>query len=484
MRPCIYKVPSQMREGKPDAYTPRIVLIGLLHRSLKPKLKPSEDKKNKKKLSDDVNKKKKKKEESSDDDDAETSNRTGHLKKKTRKLYEGMEDIKKAYLAHFTDEVGEDVVKKIRGTIIAEEENIRGSYAVKFEEMTSEFFGQLILLDSVFVMEFIRRLQGRRTGTSDNMIMALSQAETVIGDLFLLENQLPYFIFDKLFGVYYETLRHLGQQLLKLFSPHIKTRSNTSFDHFTDMFRCVYVQSLDRSPKLNDLSGAAIRDMNNAVNLSLAGVEFKAAIPLNSPTEDRIHRQSSRNQELLDSLPISVKINEVDEYSLHMEFEKGCLVMSSFRVDVASDKILRNVVAYEQCHGLTPFTSNYIRFMNFLITSDGDVDILKKAGVLTQCMGRASLTLEMVNKLTVGLTESTTSQYHSIAVSLQAHYQSRAKRYWATLKKVYFTDLWTGTATIVAILILVMTFVGTVASVIQTYISLYPLQPYANSIII
>lgn len=34
---CIYKVPGSMREVKPEAYRPRMVIIGLHNRSAKPK---------------------------------------------------------------------------------------------------------------------------------------------------------------------------------------------------------------------------------------------------------------------------------------------------------------------------------------------------------------------------------------------------------------------------------------------------------------
>lgn len=35
--PCIYRVPSQLRDVKPEAYKPRMLLIGPLHHSAKPK---------------------------------------------------------------------------------------------------------------------------------------------------------------------------------------------------------------------------------------------------------------------------------------------------------------------------------------------------------------------------------------------------------------------------------------------------------------
>lgn len=55
--------------------------------------------------------------------------------------------------------------------------------------------------------------------------------------------------------------------------------------------------------------------------------------------------------------------------------------MSSFRADEASETILRNVIAFEQSHGaVNPFTSNYINFINLLITNERDVEVLTAEG--------------------------------------------------------------------------------------------------------
>ena len=62
---------------------------------------------------------------------------------------------------------------------------------------------------------------------------------------------------------------------------------------------------------------------------------------------------------------------------MHVKFEKGTLMMPGFAANEASDMFLRNVIAFEQCHAaVTPFTSNYIHFLNFLISSDRDVEVL------------------------------------------------------------------------------------------------------------
>lgn len=56
------------------------------------------------------------------------------------------------------------------------------------------------------------------------------------------------------------------------------------------------------------------------------------------------------------------------DYSLHVAaFNKGCLVMSSFRAAEDSYTILRNIIAFEHFHAaVKPFTSNYIKFINIL----------------------------------------------------------------------------------------------------------------------
>lgn len=77
---------------------------------------------------------------------------------------------------------------------------------------------------------------------------------------------------------------------------------------------------------------------------------------------------------------ISIR-KETDDYSLHVAFKEGCLVMSSFLADEASETILRNVIAFEQSHGaVKPFTSNYINFINLIITNERDVEVLTAEG--------------------------------------------------------------------------------------------------------
>ncbi|AAD10660.1 Hypothetical protein [Arabidopsis thaliana] len=399
--PCIYRVPSQLREVNPEAYRPRMLLIGPLTHSKKPKV--------------------------------HTDSR--YLE------YKMMEDQKVLYKDAFTKRLDTDIaiLEDMKTTIKDEEVNIRASYAVSTAWILSDIFVELILNDSIFIVEFILRMYESHEKIGDMIVDKPFYTSTVLDDLTLLENQLPYFCLSKLLNPITKRFcgdQSLDQVILQLFSVNDSgmINENTKFNHFTDLFRCVYKESLGQNLELNN-SKSQIVDMKSANMLYSVGVDFKV-----------VKR----------------------EYSLNVSFEEGCLILPSFPADESSNIILRNVIAYEQCHDPeNAFTTNYINFMNFLITSDEDVAILTSAGVLTNGVGRSSMVLKMVNNLAIGVLLSNQSQYHDIVEKLNIHHSSRRKRIWAKLRKVYFSDLWTTTATLAAISLLLLTLAGTVASIFQ-----------------
>ncbi|KDP28577.1 hypothetical protein JCGZ_14348 [Jatropha curcas] len=102
---CIYKVPRKIRAINPSAYTPQMISIGPFHHNEK-SLKP-------------------------------------------------MEKHKMRYLAEFCRRTGKnwaDLAEKIKEW----EETIRHCYDQTFESYENNMFVKLILLDSVFIIEFVR----------------------------------------------------------------------------------------------------------------------------------------------------------------------------------------------------------------------------------------------------------------------------------------------------------------------------------------
>lgn len=270
--------------------------------------------------------------------------------------YGMMEDHKRMYKAAFTERPDAiAILEQMTRTIKEEENNIRASYAESTAWILSYIFVELILNDSIFIAEFILRIYESHENIGDLIVDSQFYFSTVLEDLALLENQIPYFCLVKLLNPIIEKFcgnRNLGEVILQLFSVDDVITEPINFNHFTDMYRCVYRKSLGQNSQLTNLDSPIVNKkaviMKNADMLSSVGVEFEGVG----------HR-----------------------YSLNVTFEEGCLKMPIFDADEASHVIVRNIIAYEQCHDPeNAFTTNYIHFMNCLITSDKDVEILTTSG--------------------------------------------------------------------------------------------------------
>ncbi|XP_010518105.1 PREDICTED: UPF0481 protein At3g47200-like [Camelina sativa] len=413
---CIYRVPNRLRRVNPDAYTPQMLLIGPLQHSKKAKA-------------------------------LELS------KTDLRYLdYMNMELHKKKYLDAIKKKYGKKIVDDMSSIIKTNERFIRESYAESTEWIKSQEFVLMILLDSVFILGFFIQ-----TGTTQNinkkeeilfheediLFQEPCLINTILEDLILLENQLPYALLEELselFLLNLETRETIRDIILRAFRLEGEVKEGMKFRHFTDLFRRVRVETLcltkEQIKSAKAKPSEIIKSLHNADKLDSAGVDF--AHP-----------------------------DKINDFSLVITFERGILKIPCFLADDNTERVMRNLMALEQCHyPLTAYVCNYIAFLDFLIDTDQDVDLLVKKGVVKNWLGHQGSVAEMVNKLCLGLVDFG-SHYYNIAERLNKHYESRRNRSIATLRRVYFKDLWTGTATVAAIVILVLTLIGTVASVIQ-----------------
>jgi hypothetical protein len=145
-------VPNSFRKVRPEAYTPQLISIGPLHRG------------------------------------------DERLKDK--------EQQKLRYLKEFSERDGMDK-KEIEDLLIIIQKNearIRASYSENFSEITGSDFIEMILLDALFIIEFLKDsndLQHDSESLKPWMIFDIRE------DLMLLENQLPFFIIEEIYDTAY-----------------------------------------------------------------------------------------------------------------------------------------------------------------------------------------------------------------------------------------------------------------------------------------
>nr|XP_034919457.1 UPF0481 protein At3g47200-like [Populus alba]XP_034919458.1 UPF0481 protein At3g47200-like [Populus alba] len=146
---CIYRVPERLRKLNEKAYTPRVVSIGPLH----------------------------------------------HGKENLK----AMEDHKIMYLQQFLEQNLSVSVEDLISIIKENETELRDSYAETID-LSRKDFATMILLDAVFIImlslniEFYESVRRR-----DHIFYRPFKLVDVLFDMSLLENQLPFFILQKLF---------------------------------------------------------------------------------------------------------------------------------------------------------------------------------------------------------------------------------------------------------------------------------------------
>ena len=300
---CIYKVPRPLRKWNEEAYTPQLVSIGPFHH-------------------------------------------------KNERL-KAMEQHKERYFRSFMQKDG-IVLKDFVGIIREMEESIRGCYEETID-LTSDRFVKMILLDAVFILElFIRH--GLRPRTSDDPMFVQPKAKAIMLDLLLLENQLPFFVFEKLHQLAFPFLSN-NESLLQLsfdYFEHFNDQRtppgpNVKIKHFTDLLRTFKLPPLSwEQPRCHQ----RIKYFYTATQLHDAGVKF-----------------------LVGSSNCCLDIK--------FDSRKGELEIPSLELDYSMEVVIRNIMALEQTRYIeNAYFTDYFLFMDLLIKTSKDVDLLCENRIL------------------------------------------------------------------------------------------------------
>ncbi|XP_031251415.1 putative UPF0481 protein At3g02645 [Pistacia vera] len=324
---CIYRVPFKIRRMKADDYTPRLISIGPLHHG-------------KKELAD-------------------------------------MENKKKRFMKCFRDETNDQKLDEISTFIKNNERGIRHSYA-EISKLNSLRYRLMIMYDAIVIIGFFVRIA---KGDRSDLLLAIdTQAYTLRSDLQLVENQLPYFVLEKIYEMYLPMagfgLPTFMELCRSFFGQHADFKLNPlapgeTVKHFADWRRSTILKG---HPE--EQPHGYMVDFPCAMKLHESGVKFKSVereCRLKVKFEKRKHRIPCFNLHEL----------QIPHFSVHSQTE--CL--------------LRNILAFEQCHypSDTRFC-NYIIFLDYLIDTEKDVDLLVGEGVIKNNLGNNTLVANLVNE--------------------------------------------------------------------------------------
>ncbi|KAG5608640.1 hypothetical protein H5410_019921 [Solanum commersonii] len=389
----ILKVNVWLRESNTDAYTPKMVSIGPYH--------------------------------------------------KKNFQFDPMEKYKLLYLQRFRKrKEGLDVESCINEL---KEEAIK-CYEDIDEVVNDSQFCQMLLLDGCFVVEFIRERCQIYPDREDKIINI--NDSYIFRDLMLLENQLPFFVLNKL---HHMTKQHdelpLATLVNKVFTFFVNWPKMTleSFgeiecnaENIKHLLHVVHIFSCHGNPmkKLNN-SIKCQRVMPNATELSEAGVSF-------------------------------AKVKNITSL-FDIKFENGLMTIPCFQVNDDTETFLRNFIAYEQQSiDVQPkYFSDYAVFMDYLIDSDKDVNLLRRKGIIESWMGEDKEVASLFNKIGNGVIVNSDFYYKEELRKTAEYSEKPWNRMKANLKHNYFSSPWVGASTVAAIILLMLTTIQTILSIIR-----------------
>ncbi|GMG99631.1 hypothetical protein Nepgr_001471 [Nepenthes gracilis] len=374
---CIYKVPENLRCMNEAAYRPLIVSIGPFY----------------------------------------------HKDERLRP----MEEHKLRYLSTFktcsvNNRALEDYIKIIR----EKEVKVRQQYMQNFE-LNSDEFTEMVMVDSVFIIELFRRLTDPTLIEENDPLFGKPQMiDDVNRDLQLLENQLPIFILEIVYNSAFSG-SSFSSITCKFFN--VKEVEVQNFKHFVDLLRFYYLpSSLRSSPTLRSSPNHETKFCTpvSATYLYSAGVKF---------------------------------VPYTDKSLLDIKFDRGSLKIPPLNLEDWTEPFFRNLMIFEQYYYLLDsYIIDYIVFLGFLIKTPNDVDILVQCGVIKNWLGNNEEVLNFFNTIVKHVRMLNSRFYYSdVCNKLDKYYNDGWNQNKAILKQKYFKHPWAAASVIYAVVILILT---------------------------
>ncbi|XP_074280515.1 UPF0481 protein At3g47200-like [Silene latifolia] len=395
---CIYKVPQYVRKVKEESYQPWTVSIGPIYHQ-HPSLQAME-------------------------------------KQKLRHL--------ERFLTQGNNAIG---LESYIGLIKEWEQEIRRCYEMEVS-LSSHDFIKMVLLDATFIIDLFMWSSFRfslENHPIDGIVEVFSRVER---DLFLEENQLPFFVlkglYDIAFGMAYPHISFIdltwsymgcgfmpGKEVENTITSEKIRQKGPNIKHFVDFLRICCLPSKNR-PNPNSIGNRYPLFPLSATQLSEVGVKFIA----------------SKGSSLLD-----------------IRFRRGVLEIPKFTIQDTTEAVYRNILIFEHCHYfLDSHFIDYIFFLDSLINTPEDVEVLVRKGIIENWIGSNEAVANLFNEISKHISLcSSNFYYYDVCRDLNAYANTSWHRWKAVLSKDYFNHPWAIISVIYAILLLVLTLLQTIS---------------------
>ncbi|KAJ0020174.1 hypothetical protein Pint_31158 [Pistacia integerrima] len=388
----IHRVQESLRQLDENAYTPRVVSIGPIH----------------------------------------------HGKQQLK----AMEDYKLRYLQRFllrTDVHLEEFIKFIGQN----ETKVRNCYAENIE-FNSDDFEKMILMDAAFIFEVLLRHMEKGEFVYDRLYGNPLKKFDIKDDLYMLENQLPFFILADLFRQ----------------ANISNNEENLSILNITHSFTKTYWDYLGIEESFDETKYLNVKHLVDFLRISIVPSEPQRRVKpeiLTTPSVTKLYQAG-----------VKFKLGS-SKNLFDIKFHNGILEIPRITTRSTMEYAVKNILAFEKNQGrIENFLNDYVIFINYLANSPKDAEILVQHGIIHNPIGDSERLSTLFHSLVERATLSPDYFHFSSLVEELNGYCRRPWNKWkATLKQDYFKTPWTTVSVIAASILLVLTLIQTICSILQ-----------------
>lgn len=311
-------------------------------------------------------------------------------------------------------------------------------------------------------------------------------------DLFLLENQIPFFVVRKLYELasgnvtldppFTDELNKYVEGALRFYPKAIQGPNRPEdFHHLLHLCQ-IYLRP---SPKVDDIDHYHIKPQYIHNIFSFGWRYFK--IGYQSDVNEQIHpvgqnvgsqqagQELQRWRRAAQYIEAGVKFKKrehdiLDPHSLlDIKFSKGSIEIPCLVVDEYTDSLFRNVIAFEQtCPQFGDDFTAYIVFMSQIISMPEDVTLLVKREIIVHHLDSDDHVSDLFTMLSKDVVFDFNGKYYlrSMCQAMEEHYQNRLNRWMAWLWLNHFSNPWLALAALATCVVLICTVVQTIFTIL------------------
>ncbi|CAA0840990.1 Plant protein of unknown function (DUF247 [Striga hermonthica] len=267
-------------------------------------------------------------------------------------------------------------------------------------------------------------------------------------DMIMLENQIPLFVLETLFGL------QSGQEDRAGTVTRLALRSR--------------IESSARFDPLTEQGGLHCLDVFRRSLLSIqAGPKPAPRVWIKrwshaNRVADRRRQQLIHCVSELKDAGIKFKKRKTDRF-WDIKFENGVLKIPRLLIHDGTKSLFLNLIALEQCHlDCTNDITSYVIFMDNLIDSPADVSYLHYCGIIENWLGSDAEVANIFNRLCQEVVfDINDSSLSRLSEQVNRYYEHRWNAWRASLKNKYFNNPWSIISFLAAVVLLALTLAQT-----------------------